>query len=159
MSTWCRSSMQQRNRSRLARRSPLSKLLLALLLVLPAAAQRVTVGEPKLEASDVAAGEGPSWDPHGFLYFVGQDRISKWKPGGKAEVFRQPAGGANGTLIDKQGRLVVCEASARRVTRTEPDGTITVLADNYEGKKFNSPNDLAADSKGRIYFTDPRYGK
>ena len=58
-----------------------------------------------------------------------------------------------------KGRLLVAEAGARRVTRTERDGTITVLADRYEGKRFNSPNDLALDSKGRVYFTDPRYGR
>jgi len=61
-------------------------------------------------------------------------------------------------LFDHQGRLLTCEARNRRVTRTEADGAITVLADSYGGKKFNSPNDLTIDSKGRIYFTDPRYG-
>jgi gluconolactonase len=109
---------------------------------------------------DVAAGEGPCWDPATqTLYFVGKDRISKRTADGKIESFREPAGGPNGSLIDKQGRLLICEARARRVTRTEKDGTITVLADNYEGKKLNSPNDLSIDSKGRVYFTDPRYGR
>jgi gluconolactonase len=61
--------------------------------------------------------------------------------------------------VDPQGRVLVCEASGRRVTRTEKDGKLTILADNYEGKKLNSPNDVALDSKGRIYFTDPRYGR
>lgn len=61
-------------------------------------------------------------------------------------------------LFDYQGRLVVCEFTSRRVTRTEADGSITVLADRYDGKRFNSPNDLSIDSKGRIYFSDPRYG-
>jgi gluconolactonase len=61
-------------------------------------------------------------------------------------------------LFDHQGRLVVCEAGNRRITRTESNGAITILADGYEGKRFNSPNDLAMDSKGRIYFSDPRYG-
>jgi Gluconolactonase len=75
------------------------------------------------------------------------------------EIFRNSSGGANGTLIDRQGRLLVCEATTRRITRTEPDGRITILADTYQGKKFNSPNDLSIDSKGRIFFTDPRYGK
>ena len=105
------------------------------------------------------AGEGPSWDPAGYLYFTGRDRISRRDSHGKVEVFRQPAGGANGTLIDPERRLLVCEASARRVTRTERDGSITVLAAGYEGKRFNSPNDLTIDSRGRTYFTDPRYGK
>ena len=62
-------------------------------------------------------------------------------------------------MIDPHGRLVVTEAGARRVTRTERDGTLVTLAETYEGKKFNSPNDLAVDSRGRIYFTDPRYGR
>ena len=129
-----------------------------LLIVVHAPAQSVTAGSPKLEG-DMAAGEGPSWDPAGYLYFTGRDRISRRDLQGKVEVFRQPAGGANGSLIDPARRLLICEASDRRVTRTERDGSITVLADSYEGKRFNSPNDLSIDSKGRIYFTDPRYGR
>ncbi|HVW86213.1 MAG TPA: SMP-30/gluconolactonase/LRE family protein, partial [Bryobacteraceae bacterium] len=78
---------------------------------------------------------------------------------GKVDAFRTDAPGANGSLVDPQGRVLVCEAGGRRVTRTEKDGTLTVLADSYEGHKLNSPNDLALDSKGRIYFTDPRYGR
>jgi gluconolactonase len=73
-------------------------------------------------------------------------------------VFREAAGGANGLLFDPEGRLIVCESRNRRITRTEPDGSITVLADSYDGHRFNSPNDLTRDSTGRIYFTDPRYG-
>jgi gluconolactonase len=131
-----------------------------LALTLPAlAADRVTTGPPKLEADNVSAGEGPSWGPDGYLYFVGGNRISRWKPGGAVEIFRDNVGGPNGSVFDREGRLLVTEAGARRVTRTERDGTITVLAERYEGKRFNSPNDLAIDSKGRIYFTDPRYGR
>jgi gluconolactonase len=72
---------------------------------------------------------------------------------------REPAGRPGTSVVDRQRRLLVCEAGARRVTRTESDGTITVLADRFEGMRFNSPNDLALDSEGRVYFTDPRYGK
>lgn len=105
------------------------------------------------------AGEGPSWHvPSQSLYFVGENRITQLHSNGTTHIFREPAGGANGLLFDHQGRLVACEAQNRRITRTEPDGAITVLADSYEGKKFNSPNDLTIDSRGRIYFTDPRYG-
>jgi gluconolactonase len=104
------------------------------------------------------AGEGPVWHPKQGLYFTGGDRITRRDLNGKVQVFREPSGGANGLLFDFEGRLIVCEARNRRVTRTEPDGRITVLADNYQGKKFNSPNDLTIDSKGRIYFSDPRYG-
>jgi len=121
------------------------------------AAGSIIAGSPKLEG-EMAAGEGPSWDPAGYLYFTGGNRISRRDAAGKVEVYRAPAGGANGTLIDLEHRLVVCEGLARRVTRTERDGSLTVLADHYEGKRFNSPNDLSIDSKGRIYFTDPRYG-
>ena len=105
------------------------------------------------------AGEGPAWHaPSRSLYFVGDNRITRLDSNGTAQVFREPSGGANGLLFDQQGRLVVCEAENRRVTRTESNGAIVVLADSYGGKKFNSPNDLTLASKGRIYFTDPRYG-
>ena len=105
------------------------------------------------------AGEGPAWNAvTRTLYFTGGNRISRLKPDGITDVFREPAHGANGLLFDREGRLVTCEGQARRVTRTEHDGSITVLADNFEGAKFNSPNDLTIDSKGRIYFSDPRYG-
>jgi gluconolactonase len=135
--------------------------VLPVLLAASLAAQdsRITAGPPQF-LGDVNAGEGPAWDPaHGYLYFVGKNRISRRDSSGKVEVFREPSGSANGSLIDPAGRLLFCEAAARRVTRTERDGSITVLADSYEGKKFNSPNDLSIDSKGRIYFTDPRYGR
>lgn len=105
------------------------------------------------------AGEGPAWNPDGNLYFAGGSRITRRDAQGRTHVFREPSGGANGLLFDHQGRLVVCEASNRRITRTESNGSITVLTDNYQGKRYNSPNDLTMDSKGRIYFTDPRYGK
>jgi gluconolactonase len=104
------------------------------------------------------AGEGPVWHPEHGLYFTGGDRITRRDLKGAMHVFREPSGGANGLLFDFEGRLIACEARNRRVTRTERDGTVTVLADNYQSKKFNSPNDLTIDSKGRIYFSDPRYG-
>jgi gluconolactonase len=137
------------------------RLFVLALFALPLAAAdpRVTTGPPKLEADHAAADEGPSWDPAGYLYFVGQNRISRLGQNGKIEVFREPVGGPNGSVVDPSGRLLVTEAGARRVTRTERDGAVIVLADRYEGKRFNSPNDLALDSRGRIYFTDPRYGR
>lgn len=123
------------------------------------AAEKITLGPPKLVAES-GAREGPSWDPStGILYFVSGNNVNRLTPDGKVEHFRTDAPGANGTLVDPQGRVLVAEAGGRRVTRTEKDGTLTVLADSYEGKKLNSPNDLALDSKGRIYFTDPRYGR
>ena len=107
----------------------------------------------------IGAGEGPAWKD-GSLYFTDGKHINRMDASGKVSVFRDEARShsSNGLLFDKESRLIACESGARRVTRTEKDGSITVLADRFEGKKFNSPNDLTMDSKGRIYFTDPRYG-
>ena len=106
----------------------------------------------------VGAGEGPAWDGKGNLYFVNEHRITRRDGKGGIHVFRDPSNDANGLLFDSQGRLMICEAGTRRVTRIEPDGKTIVLADRYQGMRFNSPNDLTIDSKGRIYFSDPRYG-
>ena len=81
------------------------------------------------------------------------DTCSGW-----VSVFRQPSGNSNGNTVDRQGRLVTCEHGGRRVSRTEIDGTITTLADKYNGKKLNSPNDVVVKSDGSIWFTDPTYG-
>jgi gluconolactonase len=106
----------------------------------------------------VGAGEGPVADGKGNLYFTGGNRITKRDQSGKITVFREPSGGANGLIFDSEGRMVICEAGNRRVTRIEANGQTTVLTDQYESKKYNAPNDLSIDSKGRIYFSDPRYG-
>lgn len=103
----------------------------------------------------IGATEGPAWKD-GSLYFTDGKHINRLGPDGQTTVFRHNA--SNGLLFDREGRLVACESGLRRVTRTEKDGSITVLADRFEGKRFNTPNDLCMDSKGRIYFTDPRYG-
>src|SRR5690606_5706035 len=76
----------------------------------------------------------------------------------QAHVWRPAAGHANGNTRDRQGRLITCEHLGRRVTRTEHDGTITVLADRYQGKRLNSPNDVVVKSDGSIWFTDPPFG-
>ena len=76
----------------------------------------------------------------------------------RSRVFRHPAGYTNGNTVDRQGRLVTCEHGNRRVTRTEYDGSITVIADRFEGKRLNSPNDVVVKSDGSIWFTDPPYG-
>jgi len=115
-------------------------------------------GAKPVNLGSVGAGEGPAWNPKDGLYFSGGGRISRRGLDGKVQVFREQSGSANGLLWDPQGRLVVCESRGRRVTRIETDGSITVLADQYQGSRFNSPNDLTIDLKGRIYFTDPRYG-
>jgi gluconolactonase len=103
------------------------------------------------------AGEGPAWHPHEGLYFSGSGRISRLDPSGKVHVFRDHSG-SNGLLFDRDGRLLVCEPGQRRVTRTEHNGSIRVLADRYQGMRFNQPNDITIDSRGRIYFSDPCYG-
>jgi gluconolactonase len=108
----------------------------------------------------VAFTEGPAWHADGSVYFsdIENDRIMRVDPSGSLGVFRTPSGRANGLVFDHKGRLVACEGGNRRVTRTNSDGSITVLADRYEGKQFNSPNDVTIDSQGYLFFSDPRYG-
>ncbi|WP_406503410.1 SMP-30/gluconolactonase/LRE family protein [Streptomyces sp. NBC_01602] len=90
---------------------------------------------------------------------IPNDRILRWDEAtGTVGVFRTPAGHSNGNTLDRQGRLVTCEQGNRRVTRTEPDGTVTVLADRYAGKRLNSPNDSVVRSDGTIWFSDPDFG-
>ncbi len=106
--------------------------------------------------------EGPAWFAAGrYLVWsdIPNDRMLRWdETNGVVSVFRQPAGNTNGHTVDREGRLVSCEHLARRVTRTEHDGTVTVLADAFEGKRLNSPNDVVVKSDGSIWFTDPDYG-
>jgi gluconolactonase len=106
---------------------------------------------------DHGAGEGPAWHPELGLLTSGDGHIYRRDREGQVSVHRRNTR-SNGLLFDRQGRLVMCEAAARRVTRLEPDGQTTVLAETYDGKRFNQPNDLAIDSKGRLYFSDPCYG-
>ncbi len=117
-------------------------------------------GEPELVATGFKFTEGPVWHPDGYLFLsdIPAHRIFKLTPDGTSEIFREPSGGANGLTFDRQGRLIACEYKSRRVSRTETDGTISVLADSYHGKRLNSPNDVVVKSDGSIYFTDPFYG-
>ena len=105
--------------------------------------------------------EGPVWFADGN-YLVWSDipnrRMLRWVDGGGVGVFRADSNYSNGNTRDRQGRLVTCEHGGRRVTRTEPDGEITVLADTYSGKRLNSPNDVVVKSDGTVWFTDPSYG-
>lgn len=111
----------------------------------------------------VAFTEGPAWHPNGDVYFsdIANNRIMRRDHAGEIHVYRTPSGRTNGLVFDHEGRLICCEGggaeSNRRVTRLELDGKLTVLAETIDGKRFNSPNDCTIDSKGRIYFTDPRY--
>jgi gluconolactonase len=108
--------------------------------------------------------EGPVWfGDAGCLLFsdIPNNRILRWtpaEPGGTLSVYRQPSNYTNGHTRDREGRLVSCEHGMRRVTRTELDGSITVIADGYMGKRLNSPNDVVVKSDGSIWFTDPHYG-
>ncbi len=105
--------------------------------------------------------EGPACDAVGNVFFsdIPNARIHKWSVDGVLTTFRENSGGANGLYFDKSGNLVACEGKSRRLTSIAPDGTVTVLADRYQGKRLNSPNDLWIDPKGGIYFSDPRYGQ
>jgi gluconolactonase len=106
--------------------------------------------------------EGPAYFSAGrYLLFsdIPNDRVLRWdETTGAVGVFRQPARYANGHTVDRLGRLISCEQGERRVTRTEPDGSVTVLADRLHGRRFNSPNDVVEHSDGSVWFTDPSYG-
>lgn len=115
----------------------------------------------KKHCSGMEWAEGPVYSAEGdFVLWsdIPNDRIMRWSDAEGCSVFRHPAGYTNGHYRDRQGRLVSCEHGARRISRTEHDGTVVTLVDNYKGKKFNSPNDLVVKSDGCIWFTDPPYG-
>jgi gluconolactonase len=165
-----------------------SLCLLALAIALSGEAQtgvgRIHRVDPALDAivppsaviEKVAGGfgftEGPVWLRDGSLLFsdIPNNTIYRWTPDGKVTIFRKPSGydgtdappgafiGSNGLTLDRQGRLVICEHGNRRITRLEKDGKLTVLADRFEGKRLNSPNDAVFKSDGSLYFTDPPYG-
>jgi gluconolactonase len=139
-------------------------ILLALSLSVPPELPYVAPGA-KLEKlwSEGEFAEGPAEGPDGCVYFsdIG-NRIMKYDPKTeKTTEYRKPSGRSNGLKFDSQGRLIACEGAntggGRRISITEKDGTVKTLADKYDGKRFNSPNDLTLDAKGRIYFSDPRY--
>ncbi|SDZ50060.1 gluconolactonase [Jannaschia faecimaris] len=105
--------------------------------------------------------EGPVWfGDAGCLLFsdIPNNRILRWTEADGISTYRAPANYSNGHTRDLQGRLVSCEHGARRVTRTEYDGSITVIADGFDGKRLNSPNDVVVKSDGSIWFSDPHYG-
>ena len=106
--------------------------------------------------------EGPAWFAAGrYLVWsdIPNDRMLRWdETDGSVSTFRQPSHNSNGNTVDTLGRLVTCEHGSRCVTRTDFDGTRTVLADRFDGKRFNSPNDVVVKSDGSIWFTDPSYG-
>src|SRR5687768_2716805 len=105
--------------------------------------------------------EGPVWfaDLNCLIWSdIPNNRMLRYVPDGTVDVFRANSNNSNGNTRDRQGRLVSCEHGSRSVTRTEPDGSITVLADGYRGKRLNSPNDVVVKSDGSVWFTDPVFG-
>ncbi|MEE1613619.1 SMP-30/gluconolactonase/LRE family protein [Microvirga sp. CF3016] len=126
--------------------------------------QHLFKGSARLEklAEGCRWAEGPAYFPAGrYLVWsdIPNDRMMRFdESSGAVSVFRHPAGYSNGNTVDRQGRLVTCEHGNRRVTRTEHDGSITVLASHHQGKRLNSPNDVVVKSDGSIWFTDPAYG-
>jgi gluconolactonase len=102
--------------------------------------------------------EGPLWHPAGYLTFVRHhlSQLLRWTPDtGETVVIRENTGYGNGCTLDREGRLVMCEGENRRISRTEPDGTITALTEDWQGKPYNKPNDVVCRSDDSIYFTDP----
>lgn len=125
--------------------------------------EQIVTKDSKLEkiAGGFVFTEGPVWDAENKCLFfsdIPANIMRKWTSTKGIEIYRQPSGKSNGLTIDKQGRLIACEHANRRVSRTEKDGTVVTIADKYDGKKLNSPNDVVVKSDGSIYFTDPPYG-
>jgi len=123
---------------------------------------RLALAKVERIASGLRWSEGPVWFGDGrYLLWsdIPNNRIMRWDDEtGVMSVFRKPSNFANGNTRDRQGRLLSCEHGLRRVTRTEYDGTVTVIADRHEGKPLNSPNDIVCKSDGSIWFTDPPFG-
>ncbi|MBX3051529.1 MAG: SMP-30/gluconolactonase/LRE family protein [Caldilineaceae bacterium] len=133
-------------------------------------------GDPEKLAGDFQFVEGPVWQADGSLLFsdIPANRIYRWTADGGAQVWREPTGNSNGLTLDREGRLIACEHSGRRVSRTEADGTVTAIASHFpsagsgdvlslskghpNGGRLNSPNDVVVKSDGVVYFTDPPYG-
>lgn len=135
-------------------------IVLALLLAATLSAQDFS----KIQIEKVAAGnrftEGPVWSKEGFLIFsdVPNNRMLKFIPGTGVASYRDNTSGATGNAFDAQGRLITCEARTRRVVRQKKEGGVEVLADKFEGKRFNAPNDVVVRKDGHIWFTDPAFG-
>lgn len=117
------------------------------------------VGPVEKVAGGFSFTEGPVWHKDGYLLFtdIPANRIHQFTPPSQVEVFREPSGQANGLTFNREGQLLACEHGNRRVSITIDDASAT-LVDNYDGKKFNSPNDIVVRSDGMIFFTDPPYG-
>ena len=135
----------------------LSAVLLESAVGLRAAEPIIAPGAKPVMLQETGAGEGPAWHPELGLLTSGEGNINRRDRDGKRSIYREQAG-SNGLMFDREGRLIICEPVLRRVTRLDKHGVLTVLADRFEGKRFNQPNDVTVDSQGRIYFSDPCYG-
>ena len=120
----------------------------------------IEAGEPERLATGFQFTEGPVWMADGYLLFsdIPANIMYKWTPKSGAEVWREPSGNSNGLTRNSDDLLLACEHGNRRVSRTNPDGTVETIAGAYQGNRLNSPNDLVVKSDGVIYFTDPPYG-
>jgi gluconolactonase len=143
----------------------ITAILIVIIVTTSCGAQPPSVVAPGAEVRKLAGGfgftEGPAADAEGNLYFtdIPNGRIHVWSLEGKLSTFLDNTGGANGLFFDKAGNLCACQGDGRQIVSISRDGKITVLADKYNDKKFNSPNDLWIDpNTGGIYFTDPCYG-
>jgi gluconolactonase len=121
----------------------------------------VASGDPEKIAGGFVFTEGPVWHPEGFLLFsdIPAAKIYKWLPDGTLSVWRDNSGNSNGLTFDREGGLVACEHGNRRVSRTLADGKVVAIAELYNGKRLNRPNDVVVKSDGTVYFSDPPYGK
>jgi len=118
-------------------------------------------GEVERLATGFKFTEGPIWNAsEGYILFsdIPANRIYKWAEGEMVTIFREPSGNSNGLTYDRDGQLIICEHGTRRLSRLDKEGGYKVLADRYQGKRLNSPNDVVIKSDGKIYFTDPPYG-
>src|SRR5579864_4138224 len=137
------------------------KLALSFLLIaLAGAAQNLTDLRVDKVATRYVFTDGPVWSRDGYLIFsdVPSDQLLQLKPGVPMSIFRAKSNGASGNTFDAQGRFYSCETHSRRVTRTDKKGAIEVLADRWQGKRLNAPNDIVVRKDGHVYFTDPAFG-
>jgi len=136
-------------------------LLLLVVMLNARSAEAASVVAPGAKVEKLAGGfkfvEGPAADSKGNVFFsdIPNNRIHKWSLDGKLSTFRENSGGSNGLYFDRKGNLLACEGGGRRLVSIDPQGNVTMLADKYQNKRFNSLNDLWIDPKGGVYFTDP----
>jgi gluconolactonase len=138
----------------------LAPVVCLLALWVPASAQDFDEIKVERAVARLHFAEGPVWSPEGWLLFcdVPVDHLMKFVPGEGAQSFREDSHGATGNALDAQGRLYTCESRTRRVTRTDKKGKIEVVADKFEGKRLNAPNDITVRHDNNVYFTDPAFG-